>query len=240
MEMVCGKRDVTRWDAKGFTLVELLVVISIICLLVSISLPALSQAQQQAEQVHCLANQHQLMLAWFVYATEHDDKLCEPLHWTSALESGTQLKKVMICKAEGDEAQGVSYAVSNTMGGDARDGVSPFIWQHQISQTSRMVVFVDKNRDSSTCFWPVLREDDRWLWRPWSWPPGLQGMTNRHNNGYNAAYADGHGEHIRWKDPRTRKLIEGLIADPNQASGGNSDLQEMVASLAGRWDVGGD
>ena len=44
----------------AFTLVELLVVISIISLLISILLPALRQAREQAKTVVCLANTRQI------------------------------------------------------------------------------------------------------------------------------------------------------------------------------------
>lgn len=231
MAILSDRREAGRFGRCGFTLVELLVVISIICLLVSLSLPALTQAQRQAEQVHCLANQHQLMLAWLMFADEHDDKLCNPQSWDSDLESYTKSKELLVCKTDDDGTQRNSYAISNLMGGKERDGVVPFARLHRISQAGNKMVFVDRERQGSDCFWPVLWNAEKWVWRPWSWPPGLQGMTSRHHNGCNAAFADGHVESIRWKDDRTRKLIKGTMADPNEASVGNADLNYLVEVL---------
>ena len=60
---------------KGFTLIELLVVISIIALLVSILMPALNRARQQATAAVCLGNQKALISSWLMYQTDNGDKL---------------------------------------------------------------------------------------------------------------------------------------------------------------------
>lgn len=74
------QRKTGRTFVVGFTLVELLVVISIIALLIAILLPSLKKAREQSNIVKCLAHMRAMQMGITYYSDDHSQTLPGPLH----------------------------------------------------------------------------------------------------------------------------------------------------------------
>jgi len=99
-----GSGLVKRRRPIGFTLVELLVVVSIIALLISILLPSLKQAREQAKTIKCLAHSRGLGQALHAFAADHNGRM--------------QLSTDRIRRKEIDSGQNVFEYGSEMVAGD--------------------------------------------------------------------------------------------------------------------------
>src|ERR1041385_3560767 len=75
---VARARRVGSWPAPAkaaFTLIELLVVVAVIAIIAALLLPVLAKARTRALAISCLSNTRQFVLAWTLYADDHENRL---------------------------------------------------------------------------------------------------------------------------------------------------------------------
>jgi prepilin-type N-terminal cleavage/methylation domain-containing protein/prepilin-type processing-associated H-X9-DG protein len=101
---------------RGFTLVELLVVIGIIALLISILMPSLTRARQSANMVSCQSNFKQVFTSLSFYANENKGFL----PWASLPDLSDPAKNYDPKDTSGTNA-GVFYELSRLLGTEVKN-----------------------------------------------------------------------------------------------------------------------
>jgi prepilin-type processing-associated H-X9-DG protein len=231
----------------------------------AILMPTLSRAREQGKRAACLNNVKQLALSWNLYADDFDGKIVNgntakgtaTVHhdnacWVYWLDPATTTEaqriqgildgllyrycpnvKLYKCPT-GIRGELVTYSIPDTMNGyyyipGAKEQIKTL--RTQIHSLSEQIIFLDEGRLSPSS-WTIWYDQERW------WDQ----ITARHGDGTNFAFADGHSEYWRWKDPRTLDVAKMDYAvwqnttrnGPDSFSYGNDDLHRVQRGVFGK------
>jgi prepilin-type N-terminal cleavage/methylation domain-containing protein/prepilin-type processing-associated H-X9-DG protein len=160
--------------SRGFTLVELLVVITVIALLVAIAVPVVSRLRGNGQSTKCLSNLRQLGVALNAYLADHDGTMPTLAAGRASSEQDAQTIDTVLLDYAGDRAV---FRCPSDPAEWKRSGTS-YYWDPALNgQRAAALNFLDLTQ--ATTGIPVLSDKEGW-----------------HSSGggpkVNILYADGH------------------------------------------------
>ena len=187
---------------RGFALIEMIVVVTIILILAAILLPVLEAALGSGERTSCLSNLHHLGMAVALYADDHDDQIvpamlpCPPtggICWDVTLQPYLRNRLILLCptdesprQAPGTICEPHSYGINLAL---AQVGgyMSSSLCLCQIERPAQTVLWCELNGARYATHGVDYDAD------------GLEKVaTSRHGTGANYGFVDGH---TKWLQP---------------------------------------
>lgn len=222
---------------KGFTLVELLVVVGIIAALIAMLMPTFSRAREEAKRIQCLSNLRQLSGAFVSYTFANHGKFPRPaveeepedwIYWQSDRNpddsrivpylSDHFIAELFRCPSNDWASNRFGYYYSYSVNqiicsytGTGRNTLNV----SQIYDPAEKILIIDESIETL--------DDGCWAWQS-SFGSGRNVMSNRHdreaelssdpNAGRgNAAFVDGHAEFIPRIDSFNPRYYDALLPD---------------------------
>lgn len=211
----------TSRPRRGFTLVELLVVIGVISILIALLLPALQKAREQSKQVVCLSNLRHLAIAFIAYTQNNHGRFPRPavngdpqpedwLYWFGDNRDPNDGRIVPYlgktfdarnyqCPSDDVEDRPwfpFSYSVNAEIA--CISWIRPTLNISQVRNSSNKILLIDESSDTI--------DDGCWAWQS-QWGLGNNVLSNRHDRRHetstdfnagrgNVAYVDGHADFV--------------------------------------------
>lgn len=216
-------------DRRGFTLLELLVVISIIAVLAGLLLPVVAMVRRMANDAKCGSNLQQIAAAIEVYKGDNDDSFPERLLW-DATQAGVPspitsdlfhsngplrgLTKILLCPRDGQVGKDTRMGRHVTWENLSAIYTPGSSYEYEVSSvplTSGQIDFFFKDRTTK----PALGDPEA------TWAGGKHNQLRFGNlKDDNVTYGDAFSEtqfpiircywHYKWKGNNTDKTVRKM------------------------------
>ena len=211
---------------KRFTILELLVVLSIIIILASILLPALSNARKSVKRIACLNNLKQIGLYWGMYLSDYSENfpyygstIALPSYSSTLMNylgqntSQSKRPKEYLCPSDLIRLYNYSYGMNYTFG--TADSGKPGRRLVQISRPSHLVLYMEADHG------PAFSAN----YNGWK----IHFPRTRHDRSYNILFIDGHCENMKERS-------FGLIAGESEDWGFRDDERWQDSKWEKNWN----
>lgn len=183
---------------RGFTLVEVLVVVGIIAVLTAVLLPVFMRARAAARTAVCVSNLGQLYTAHRMYSDDHDRSVVPArtrvvetgtrgITWCVLLQPYIRNEQILICPEDASPAASVqsvclphSYGINYLLAYNATWGARPFTAKvSHVKRPSEVILFFEISGSAA-----AMGAD--------YYEHRLSRLEPRHNDMGNFAFLDGH------------------------------------------------
>ena len=225
----CADRRCARRESRrGFTLIEMLVVLAVATVLMSFLAPTMLGLRSVVWRIYCESNQRQLTFAWAKYALE---KRVLPVSNTGGVEAwqrSSDFGDTYDALTQGSlwpyaqdialyhcQASVYPYKVSYSLSARLRGEASLADTFQAVPDPGNAMVFIEEYDNRGYNMNSFLLDPANYNW--------IDVVAGNHQQGDNLAFADGHVEYWKWLDPRTLTFAGGHYA----SAPGSVDLDRL-------------
>ncbi len=208
-----GKQIARSVSRRAFTLIELLLVISIIALLISILLPSLGSARERTWQTSCMSLMKQFSFATEAYLSDHSE------YWPGWFNSLTPITTLRTWRGAELPAEALLCPSGELQPNPKQRSysVNAYLFyqnwpkRSKVPKPAQTLWMVEEHEISIDNEHFAVRSTDWW-----------NVISARHPRGANMSFTDGRVEFWPWRDPGTGVWVSYFLPDP-----GNVDLDRI-------------